>query len=158
MQRECESCGNTFEARRSTARFCTATCRSRAARAARAAASVAELEAAAAAAQADQPAAGSPAEHDLVKAVRDELAAANALGTVAGQLALQVARRIAEPDGSGISALSKELRSLLVEAKGAAPKPAPAVDGPAQAEPEDDEVTAARRAREAKLSAAAGRA
>lgn len=146
MDRDCASCGTTFVAKRSTALYCSATCRQRAARERKAAADNTAAEA-----KTD-----TPAEHGLVKAVRKELAEADALDTVAGQLALQIARRIADPEGAGVSTLSKELRSLLAEATGGRPVPEPKGDA---AEPdEDDEVTKARRAREDKLRQAAGRA
>lgn len=90
------------------------------------------------------------AEHGLVRAVRKELEEASADDTVAGQLALQLARRIANPEETGITAMSKELRSLLAEAKGAA-----VPTDSAEPEPEvDDEVTRVRKAREAKAAAA----
>jgi hypothetical protein len=135
-------CQVDFEPKRSTARFCSTTCRSRAARAKRAAAESVEADAEA-----------GKAEHALVRAVRKELADADALLTVAGQLALQVARRIADPDASGVSTLSKELRALLAEAT--ASQPAPGGPAPDAAAEEDDEVTRARKAREAKLARAA---
>lgn len=139
-------CAVEFEPQRSTAKFCSVTCRSRAARARKAAADEAVV--------APDPETGD-AEHGLVRAVRKELEAAEAIDTVAGQLALQIARRIADPEGAGVSTLSKELRSLLAEAKGDA-GPEPTDDG--EAETEDDEVSAARKRREDKARAAAGRA
>lgn len=137
-------CGNEFEPKRSTARYCSATCRQRAARARRAAADERFVP--------TDPDTGD-AEHGLVRAVRKELEAAGALETVAGQLALQLARRIANPEEAGLSALSKELRSLLEEAKGSR-KPEPA-DAPEPTPEPEDEVTKLRRAREAKAAAAA---
>lgn len=145
--RECAApdCSETFTPKRSTAKYHSATCRQRAARANKAAAAEKVV--------AVDPDTGN-AEHGLVRAVRMELEAAGASDTVAGQLALQLARRIANPEEAGLSALSKELRSLLAEAKGAAAVPA---DPAAAPEPEeDDEVALARKAREAKAAAAAG--
>jgi hypothetical protein len=72
--------------------------------------------------------------------------------TVAGQLALQVARRIADPDASGVSTLSKELRALLSEATAKQPAAGEAPTAPA-AEAED-EVTRARRQRDEARQAA----
>ncbi|HEY9352586.1 MAG TPA: hypothetical protein VIP28_05020 [Nocardioides sp.] len=148
--RECAApdCSVEFTPKRSTAEYHSATCRQRAARARKAA-------------KAEQVVPVDPdtgnAEHGLVRAVRMELEAARALDTVAGQLALQLARRIANPDEAGLSALSKELRSLLAEAKGAAVVPAdPAAE--AESEDEDDEVTRVRKIREAKAAAAAASA
>lgn len=143
--RECAAadCTVEFTPKRSTAKYHSATCRQRASRSKKAA-------------EAEQVVTVDPdtgdAEHGLVRAVRRELEGANAFDTVAGQLALQLARRIANPEEAGLSALSKELRSLLAEAKGAAVVP---TDPAAEPEPEvDDEVTRVRKAREAKAAAA----
>ena len=137
-------CSETFVPKRSTAKYHSDTCRQRASRARKAAKDEQVVPV--------DPDTGD-AEHGLVRAVRLELQRASALDTVAGQLALQLARRIANPEEAGLSALSKELRSLLAEAKGAAAVPA---DAAADAEPEDDDdVTRARKAREAKAAAAA---
>ncbi len=133
-------CPNDFEPKRSTARFCSTTCRSRAARAKKSAADSVEADAEA-----------GKAEHALVRTVRKELVDADALMTVAGQLALQVAKRIADPDTAGISVLSKELRALLAEAAG--PKPGPTGDEPPAA-PVEDEVDKARSKREKARQAA----
>lgn len=135
-------CSVRFVPKRSTAKYCSATCRQRARRAA-------------AAANAEQRVPVDPgtgdAEHGLVRAVRQDLERADAIGTVAGQLALQLARRAANPEESGLSLLSKEIRALIAEAKGVQAEP----DAP-PAEP-DDEVTKARKAR-AEAREAAGRA
>lgn len=141
MKLTCEApdCDRCFEPKRSTARFCSATCRQRAARARKAAEAQAREEA-----KTD-----TPAEHDLVRAVRLELEKADAVMTVPGQVALQLARKMANPDESGLSALAKELRVVLAEATGAM-TPVPA----GEVEPEDDEVTKARRAREEAREAA----
>lgn len=142
--KRCEGpgCEVDFEPKRSTARFHSATCRQRAGR---------ERKAAESAAAADSVAKTGDAEHGLVRAVRQELLDAEALDTVAGQLALQMARRIADPEAAGISTLSKELRSLLAEAKGAAPAGPEPDPEPVE---EEDEVTKARRAREEARQAA----
>lgn len=146
---ECQGpdCATKFEGRAGT-KFCSATCRSRARRAREAAAANAE----------DESKSGSPAEHGLVKAVRLELEKAKAIDTVPGQLALQFARRMANPEESGLSAMSKELRLLLAEAKAETAAGAGADDGsgaPPEPEPEDDEVKKARRKREEIAAAAA---
>ena len=147
--RECAApdCSEPFTPKRSTAKYHSATCRQRASRANKAAAAEQVVPV--------DPDTGN-AEHGLVRAVRKELEEASADDTVAGQLALQLARRIANPEETGITAMSKELRSLLAEAKGAAAVP---VDPAAEAEPEeDDEVTRVRKIREAKAAAAAAAA
>lgn len=137
-------CGVEFEARAGT-KFHTATCRSRARRAREAAAANAS----------DEAKTDTPAEHGLVKAVRRELEQARAMDTVAGQLAMQFARQLVNPEASSLTAMSKELRALLEEAKaGAAPTPDPGGTPPA----DDDEVTRARRKREEIEAAAAAEA
>lgn len=129
----CASCGKTFQAARSNARWCSNPCRHRGASPAGDAA---------------------PAEPDapsgLVASVRRELESAKAVDTFAGQLALQLAKRLSTPEESGISSLSKELRTVMAAAlEGRTPPTAE------QAEPED-EVEKARRARDAKARKAAG--
>lgn len=143
--KRCEGpdCVVEFEARTVRAKYCSATCRSRAAR---------ERNAAAESSEADAKA--GRAEHALVRAVRKELEAAGAFETVDGQLALQVARRIVDPDGSGVSALSKELRSLVAAAKAAGSPASEPVDETAD-QAVDDEVERARRRREEIAQAAA---
>ncbi|MGH3976995.1 MAG: hypothetical protein ACRDS9_27300 [Pseudonocardiaceae bacterium] len=138
---EAPDCKVDFVPKRSTARYCTTTCRSRAARSRKAAEDNA----------AEETKTGTDAEHELVRAVRLELDKAKATMTVAGQLALQVARRIANPETSGISALSKELRELLAEACG----PAQPVNSGPPPKVEEDEVDKARRRREEKAARAA---
>lgn len=80
-----------------------------------------------------------------MKATRQELEEANALDTVEGQIAMQLARKLTNPDNVS-PGLAKELRATLVAVKG---NPAPGQPG-ADAEPVEveDEVTQARRARE----------
>lgn len=141
METTCESCEAVFEAKRSTARFCSITCRSRAARAQKASA---------------EPTPVPPAVDDatgLVGSVRDELVKAGRDQTFYGQLALQLAGRLADRDESGISSLSKELRTVMAAAlEGAAPaEPAEPTPAPAV---EDDEVERARRRREESRQAA----
>ena len=142
---EAPDCDNEFVPQRSTARYCSATCRQRAGRARKAAASEKVVLA--------DPDTGD-AEHGLVRAVRTELEAADALSTVDGQIALQLARKLADPDHVS-SGLAKELRATIAAAKGATGPDEPTP--PASVETED-EVTKARKAREAKAAAAAGEA
>jgi hypothetical protein len=145
--KRCEGpgCEVDFEPVRSTARFHSATCRQRAARDRKAAGQSVEVDAAA-----------GKAEHSLIRAVRKELVDAGALDTVDGQLALQIARRIVDPDGTGVSTLSKELRSLLAAAKASrTAEPSPDGDKPGTSAATDpmDEI---RKRRDAKARAAAG--
>lgn len=141
IQCAASECSATFTPRRKDQRYCSATCRQRGARARKHAEAAAEVDAAAET--------SGTAEHELVTATRTELG--EAASTVLGQLALQLARRMADPNVSGFSSLSKELRSLLAEAK----PPAKGDGGPPPPDPaEDDEVARARRAREEARQAA----
>jgi len=87
MQRECDECGLAYDARRATSRFCSDTCGKRAQRARAAgipprAASLDDHEA-------------PPSE--LERAVTRELEAVGRLQSVAGQVALELAYRVASP-------------------------------------------------------------
>ncbi|GAA3781268.1 hypothetical protein [Micromonospora maritima] len=108
MTTSCEGCGRSFEAKRSSARFCGATCRKRVSR------RPAGLPPA-------EPVDASSGESDLVTSVRLELVAARRLDTVLGQQALVLAARLDVPDtGSAVAALNKELRATMEAAlKGA---------------------------------------
>ena len=130
-------CDVEFEPARSTAKFCSATCRKRAARNRGAEAAPAEDEA-------------PGADDGLTASVRAELIKAGALDTFYGQLAVQLARRLTYPDESGISALSKELRTVMDAAVKSVPEPAPE----AASHDAEDEVTKARRQREESRKAA----
>lgn len=143
METLCESCGDAFVAKRSTARFCSATCRQRTGRAARGAA--AEVVAPAVAE-------GDGEDTGLVASVRAELVAADRDQTFYGQLALQLAGRLADRDESGISSLSKELRTVMAAALDGVAASAE-LEVPAAAV-EDDEVERARRRREESRQAA----
>jgi hypothetical protein len=144
----CAGCGVVFEAARRNARWHSPACRKRAQRAGAKPAAEVEVEA-------ERTSGSDPADrHGLVNAVRLELEKANAVDTFDGQLALQLARRLANPDESGVSSLSKELRTVMAAAVGK--EPAGGEAQPAAAEP-DDEVTRARKARD-EARQAAGRA
>lgn len=92
----CAACGESFTAQRSTARYCSETCKKRAQRA---------------------PVA-SDGVSGLLATIQDQLRAAGRLETVPGQQALEVARQMTAPrqSGSAVAALSKELRALMAEA------------------------------------------
>lgn len=170
---KCASCGTPFTPQRSTAKYCKPACREKARRdrataATKAAAKGAARRPARAAkkAPARKPAARkskaaappprgetapTPAT-GLVETVRRDLEASNALDTFNGQLALELARRVANPDEPSTSALSKELRAVMALAVGAA---APAGGQTPKAEtPPEDEVEKARRKREEARQAA----
>lgn len=126
MELQCGTCEEMFEAQRRSAKYCSDRCRQLASRRGR----------------------GSSSEAGgLVGSVRSELEAAKAADTFAGQLALELAKRMSSPGETGISSLSKELRTVM----------AAALEGktPAAAEVED-EVDKARQARERKAREAAG--
>lgn len=149
----CTGCGSAFEAKSARAKWCTTTCRQRAARARKAVERSTEVEAVGAAEAADR---AGKAEHELVAAVRRELTVAAAITTVAGQQALQLARRMCDPDESSIVALSKELDRMIAKALAGAMPPVPV--GGQSAGPTDDELTHARETRERKAREAAARA
>jgi len=101
MDAQCASCGGTFEAQRSSAKYCGQTCRKRGSRRGE----VATLP------PADEPV-------GLVAATLAELQAAGRADTALGQQALALAERVNNPrdTGSAIAALSRELRAVMVEA------------------------------------------
>lgn len=127
----CVGCGETFEAKTRRAKWCSDACKMQAHR------SGSPTD------RPDAPASG------LEASVRRELESASAVDTFAGQLALQLAKRLSSPEESGISSLSKELRTVMSAALDGYTPPS------AEAEPED-EVEKARRARDAKARKAAG--
>ena len=93
----CAACGQPFEAKRSTAKYCGATCRQRARRMPDAAKEAAP-------------------QSSLADVTERELTNANRLDTVPGQQAMALARRLANPageTGSAVAALSRELSRLL---------------------------------------------
>jgi hypothetical protein len=136
---EAPDCDVEFEPKRSTARFHSATCRQRAARSRKAAVEERESD-------------DGLAEHGLVKAIRRELEEAGKLETFKGQLALQLARRMANPEESSPATLAKALDNAMAAALA---KPDGDKSDPDPGAAEDDEVTKARKAREAKAAAAA---
>lgn len=129
----CVGCGEAFEAKTRRAKWCSDACKMRTHRGG---------------GSTDRP---EVPTSGLESSVRRELEAASAVDTFAGQLALQLAKRLSTPEESGISSLSKELRTVMASAlEGRTP---PSAEG--AAEPED-EVDKARKARDAKARAAAG--
>lgn len=135
MEATCAACGRSFEAKRSTAKFCGVTCRSRVHRAGTAGTVVALPSPA-------QPRAQSSG---LVGAIERELEAADRLDTVLGQQAVELAGRIVSPASSGasVATLSKELRAVM----------AAAMEGVEVAADPLDEL---QRRRDAKYSASTG--
>ncbi len=120
MQRQCESCGRSYAARRPSSRFCSGTCGKRSQRA---------------------TAAGmplrAPASDDLgappsllVEVVSRELDEVGRLGSVAGQMAVLLAQRIASrrETGAATAALAKQLHLTMTEALGGVAKAADPLD------------------------------
>jgi hypothetical protein len=136
----CAGCSEPFEAKTRRAKWCSDACKMRAARSK-------DVDPVAI----DTP---QPLDEGLVAAVRSELEETGRLETVAGQLALQLARKLVAVDASGVSGLSKELRAVRAEAlDGVVLKQPESADEPRPAEV-DDEVTRARRQREEARQAA----
>ena len=104
MQRQCDSCGNPYEAKRATSRYCGSTCRVRASRGAL----ITPI-------REKRPPTG-PA--GLVESVRRELEEAERLESYAGQAAVDLATRIegGGDTGSAVASLHRELRATMAEA------------------------------------------
>lgn len=132
MERKCEHCHKPFTAQRSTARYCSSTCR------ANNSLGVAPVPLDTSA-QADST---SESSAGLVQTLETELATAGVLETSEGQAALILARRIqaGSETGSSMAALSKQMVALKGEALASVSK-----------RDQMDEVT---RRRDAKMRAA----
>ncbi len=120
MQRECESCGLAYTARRASSRFCGDTCGKRSQRARAAgmpflAASVDDREA-------------PPSE--LERVVVRELEAVGRLESVAGQIALLLAGRIGSrrETGAATASLARQFSVTMDEALGGVAKAADPLD------------------------------
>lgn len=118
MQRACDSCGERYEAKRPSSRFCTPRCRKRHQRNP----------------GPDSGPVAVPAvpfgDSALVTATKAELLAAGKLDTVLGQQAVRLAERMCGlmDTGSAIASLSRELRAVMAEALADAPKAGDAMD------------------------------
>lgn len=130
MTRECSVCKVGFEAQRSTARYCSDRCRQRAKRGVNT----------------------SSGGDSLVEAVTRELTRAGAADTYAGQLALELARQLTSPGVTGISSLSKELRTVMAAALEHTTPPK-GEDGDPEGEDIVDEVRKRREQRQASAAA-----
>ena len=95
--RPCEACGVDFEARRQSSRFCSDRCRQR-------------LRRSPVAAGAERMRPG-----ELVDATRRQLAAAGAVDTTLGQMALLLAARLESPleTGNSVASVSREFRTVM---------------------------------------------
>lgn len=113
MQRSCDTCRTSYDAKRPNSKYCSDLCRKRSARG-----SVTPSLSPVA------PLAGDRGEGDakvatLVSATRAELTAAGRLGSSLGQAAMLLARRLESEEvetGSSIAALVREHRAALAEA------------------------------------------
>jgi len=120
MQRECESCGRSYAARRASSRFCGGTCGKRSQRATAAGIPL----------RAATPDDREAPPSELERAVARELDEVGRLGTVAGQVAVLLAQRIAgrRETGAATAALAKQLHVTMTEALGGVAKAADPLD------------------------------
>ncbi len=120
MQRECDACGRAYTATRPSSRFCGGTCGKRSQRAT---ATGMPLRAA------TPDDLGAPPSL-LVEVVSRELDEVGRLGSVAGQMAVLLAQRIASrrETGSATAALAKQLHVTMTEALGGVAKAADPLD------------------------------
>lgn len=120
MKKNCTTCGNLFEAKRSTAKYCSDRCRVQAQRRAGSDKSDGKVIAFGLAAVPPTSREEGRGPGPLESAALAELEAVGRAGTLAGGVVLALARRIdqAGPDdtGSGFAALTKELRASLAAA------------------------------------------
>lgn len=136
----CVGCGTVFEAKSARAKWCGAACRKRVQRAAARNRPAARRTPAATAKK--STVGGRRQAKPLVAAVRKELELADRLDTVDGQIAVLLAEQAAVAAGSAASKLTDSLRLAVDRALGLGTRPA------GGGEPDDDEVTRARKARE----------
>ncbi|GAA1790391.1 hypothetical protein GCM10009795_040100 [Nocardioides hankookensis] len=123
MQKACEQDGELFEAKRSTAKYCSDRCRQQARRRAKPEAAEAV----------------EPRLPRIVELTGQELTALGKLDTVLGAQAMTLAMRMTSmrDTGSAIAALSRELDRVMLRARGGGAS-------------EEDEVASARRRRDEK--------
>lgn len=149
MTLTCAGCGEEFEARRSTAKWCSDRCRKAARRKAvrqgvADEAAQAATDAELAAAKAERQATVN-ANRALVETLEAELKKVGRLDTFEGQVALRLARATADPEATNLPGLMKDLRVARDLALAGTVKPA------------EDEVAQARKARERKARQAQAR-
>lgn len=110
--KRCEECGKRFTAQRSTARFCSSSCRGKASARRKIVAAVTVLP------QNPEKSSVDPSGHQgLVQAVREQLERAEKANSYAGEQVLFMAGRLersAGDTGSAVAALSRELDRLMV--------------------------------------------
>lgn len=117
MTRSCADCGTKFQAKRPSARFCSAACQKRSKRREQSAGGVSARTSpvAVVALPGPQP----PETGELVVQVEKQLRDANRLESWQGQAALDLARRIEGNPGAPLSQVAsahRELRSAVAEA------------------------------------------
>ena len=97
MQVTCAGCGESFEAKRKTAKYCSGTCRTRGNR------------------RADEAPVATSASAGLSESTRAELARLRKLDTVQGQQVMVIALRMESlfETGSAVAALSREHSRLM---------------------------------------------
>ena len=113
MQRCCDFCKAEFSANRSSARYCSSSCRSKATVERQRLGAVVEMPA-----KRKRGAGSPPVAAGVAVTVEKQLAGARKLDTYAGQQALVLARRLdgsAVDSGAAVAALSKELDRLMVD-------------------------------------------
>lgn len=106
----CEGCGDAMpDAQNPNRRWCSDRCRKRASRAGISSSRTSPAR---------PPAAPLREVSGLLDAVTAELTAAERINTVGGQLAIELARRIADapPMNTGVAALSKQLTAVMAQA------------------------------------------
>lgn len=131
--RKCLRCGSPYKAARTTAKYCTASCRSMASQERRGLLP-AMKKPPAVVVDVDEPSSG------LIESTRAALEQAGRLETVAGQSALRIAQAMTGREtGAGLAALSKALSSVMAEA----------LDGVRSSADHLDELKARREARRA---------
>lgn len=125
---DCNQCGEPFEAKRSTAKYCGGRCRQQARRRATPA----------------EAAAAAPNLPRIVELVTQELESLKKTDTVLGAQALELALRMTSmrDTGSAIAALSRELDRVMLRLRSGVAK-------------QEDEVASARRRRDEKRRQAA---
>lgn len=117
IERTCDHCGATYQAKTARSRFCRDVCRAMAGKRAQRDAVVAEI-AVHRAAPPQEAAEPRPAVRLVADAVRADLERADRLGTVAGAAALAMAARIdAQAEtGAAVAALVRQLHATMAEA------------------------------------------
>lgn len=114
MRKVCEGCGEEFEAKRRSAKYCGATCRQRAHR------RPAKLVAVPTAPEPPREPQTTWTDDGLAEATRRSLEKAGRLGTELGAAAMLLARRLDkvafDETGGGVASLMKEYRATLAEA------------------------------------------